>query len=72
LPLLAYTDSMERDPCRLAETILAGTAEVESGYIHTTAAGDDGKESVIHIVEVLHEVREILPASYDILTQDRH
>jgi len=63
---------MERDPCLRAETILAGTAEVESGYIRTTAARGDGKESVIHVVEALHEVREILPASYEILTQDRH
>jgi len=55
-----------------AERILTGTAEVEDGYIRSAIAGDNGKESATHVVEVLDEVREILPASYEILRQDRH
>ena len=42
-----------------AESILAGTAEVEGGYIRSIAAGINGKESLIPVVEVLDEVRGI-------------
>ena len=56
-----------------AEAILEGTAEVEDGYIHSITAGDGGKESAVHVVEVLDEVHKLLLASFVMLKQDtRH
>jgi len=63
---------MGRDPHSRAESILTGTAGVEGGYIRSATADDTGKESVTHVVEVLDEVGEISPASYEILRQDRY
>lgn len=65
-------DDMDRRSRLRAEAILAGTAEVEDGYIHSTTEGDSGKESTIHMVEALDEVNETLPASDMILNQDRY
>ena len=50
-----------------AQSILAGTAEVEEGYIVSAVAGDSGKESVLSVVEVLDEVCGIFLASHRVL-----
>lgn len=57
---------MDHYPHSLAESILSGTAEVESGWIRSVTAGDDGKESLFSAVEVLDEVREILPVLHEV------
>lgn len=44
-----------------AESILAGTAEIEDGCVRNAVEGDSGKESVLPVVEVLDKVRDILP-----------
>ena len=63
---------MDRHPPSRVESILAGTAGVEGGYIRSATADDTGKESVTHVVEVLDEVGEIFTASYKILKKDRY
>ena len=55
-----------------AESVLAGTAEVEDGQIRGVIAGDNGKESLIPVVEVLDEVRGIISAPHTALRQRRH
>lgn len=63
---------MDYHSCLRAEAILAGTAEVEDGYIRSTTAGDSGKESAIHVVEVLDEVHELLPTLHMMLKHNRY
>lgn len=57
---------MDHHPHSHAESILAGTAEVENGRIRSTSIGDS-KESLIPMVEVLDEVRKTTSASYKVL-----
>jgi hypothetical protein len=61
---------MDRNPFLHAQRILAGTAEVDGGFVHS--AGGGGKESVLSVVEVLDEVRNVFPAFCPALKQNRH
>ena len=56
---------MDLRPRLYAESILAGTAEVEAGFIRIV--GDSGKESDLPVVEILDEVLDSLPASHQVL-----
>lgn len=50
---------MTRHPCPYAQSILAGTAEVEDGCIRDVTPGGDGKEKVLPVVEALDEVCDV-------------
>lgn len=58
---------MDLPPCSYAEDILAGTTQVEGGFIRSTTVGINGKESVLPVVEVLDEVLNIFPALHKVL-----
>jgi len=64
LPAAAHMDHLS---CLYAQRILAGTADVEGGCIRGVVAGDNGKESVHSVVEVLDEVCGILPVFHKVL-----
>lgn len=55
---------MNHHPWSYAQSILAGTAEVEDDCIRGTIVGECGKDSVLSVVEVLDEVCDIFPALY--------
>ena len=71
LPCRRTRQPMDHHLHSRVEGILAGTAEVEGGCIRSTAAGSSGKESLIPVVEVLDEVRDIFPALHKVLRQRR-
>lgn len=50
---------MDHHPCSYAQSILAGTTEIENGFIPSAVVEDSGKESVLSVVEVLDEVCNI-------------
>ena len=54
---------MDPDPCLHARRILGGTAEVEDGSIRGARVGVCGKESAVSVVEILDEVRGVIPVS---------
>ena len=72
VPVTHTPFDMNYHPCSYAQSILAGTAEVEGGCIHGIIVGDRGKVWSLSVVEVLDGVCDIFPALHEGLRKNRH